>query len=100
MTRLMMLLHDVTTTHDFDFLDANRMAALKQSFQKGIQCILKCQIVVNGKLTVWCAQHDDKDLRPQHGRTYELVSLSGAESSGVMDLLMSLDNPSPEVIRA
>ena len=100
MTRLMMLLRDVTTTHDFDFLDANRVAALKQSFQKGIQCILKCQIVVNGKLTVWCAQHDDKDLRPQHGRTYELVSLSGAESSGILELLMSLDNPSPEVIRA
>ena len=100
MTRVMRLLHDVASSPDFDFLDAKRLAAVKQSFDKGLQCILKCQIVVNGKLTVWCAQHDEIDLRPQHGRTYELVSLSGAESGGILELLMSLDNPSPEVIRA
>jgi len=29
--------------------------------------ILKCQIRVNGKLTVWCAQHDEKDYRPRPG---------------------------------
>jgi pectinesterase len=100
MTRLMRLLGDAASSPDFDFLDAKRLAAIKQSFDKGIQCILKCQIVVNGRLTVWCAQHDEIDLSPQHGRTYELVSLSGAESDGVLELLMSLDNPSPEVIRA
>jgi pectinesterase len=100
MTRLLRLLGDVASSPDYDFLDAKRRAAVKQSFQRGIQCILKCQVVANGKLTVWCAQHDDKDLRPQHGRTYELPSLSGAESDGILELLMGLDNPSPEVIRA
>ena len=100
MSRVVRLLRDVTLSPDFDFLDPKRRAAVKQSFDRGIQCILKCQIVVNGKLTVWCAQHDEIDLRPQHGRTYELPSLSGAESDGILELLMSLNNPSPEVIRS
>ena len=55
---------------------------------------------MNGRLTVWCAQHDEKDCSPRHGRTYELVSLSGSESAGILHLLMSLDKPSPEVVAA
>ena len=40
------------------------------------------------------------DFSPRPARTYELVSLSGSESVGIMRLLMSLDKPSPEVVRA
>ena len=43
-------------------------------------------------MTAWCAQHDEKDYRPRPGRTYELASLSGAESVGVVRLLMSLED--------
>jgi pectate lyase len=100
MVRLMMLLREVATSPDFDFIDADRRKAAQQSFDRGLQCILKCQIVVNGKLTVWCAQHDELDYSPRPGRTYELASLSGSESIGILHLLMTLDNPSPEVIRA
>jgi PelA/Pel-15E family pectate lyase len=39
-------------------------------------------------------------LRPRPGRRYELESLSGAESVGVVRLLMSLDAPSPDVVQA
>jgi PelA/Pel-15E family pectate lyase len=49
---------------------------------------------------VWCAQHDEKDLSPRPARAYELVSLSGSESAGVLELLMSLDAPSLEMKRA
>jgi PelA/Pel-15E family pectate lyase len=55
---------------------------------------------VNGKRTVWCAQHDEVDYSPRPARSYELASLSGAESVGILRLLMSLDRPSPEVSRA
>jgi len=100
MVHLMELLREVATSADYEFVDAERRKAARESFDRGIQCILKCQIVVNGKLTVWCAQHDEIDYRPRPGRTYELVSLSGAESVGVLQLLMRLDHPSPEVVRA
>jgi PelA/Pel-15E family pectate lyase len=84
----------------FEFLDAGRREAAQKSFNRGIECILKCQVIVNGTPTVWCAQHDEVTLEPQPARAFELVSLSGAESVGIVRLLMSLDKPAPEVVRA
>jgi len=31
----------------------------KKSFDKGVECILRTQIIVDGQPTVWCAQHDE-----------------------------------------
>src|SRR6478736_5644233 len=72
----------------------------KIAFNKGIDCILKTQYRQNGVLTAWCAQHDEVTLLPAKARAYELPSLSGKESSKIVLLLMSLKNPSPEVITA
>lgn len=100
MVRLMYFVRDVAGSQDFDFVDADRRKAATTAFDRGIDCIIKCQIVINGKKTVWCAQHDEKDLRPRSARSYELPSLSGAESGGVLRLLMSIENPSSQVIEA
>lgn len=70
----------------------------KQSFDKGVACILKTQIVVKGVPTVWCAQHDEITLVPANARSYELASFSGGESVGIMMLLMEIKNPSQEII--
>lgn len=72
----------------------------KIAFEKGIDCILKTQYKQNGVLTVWCAQHDEVTFAPANARAYELASLSGKESAKVTLLLMSIDNPSPEIITA
>lgn len=72
----------------------------KKMFDKGIDCILKTQIIVDGKPTVWCAQHDEVTLLPAKARAYELPSFSGSESAEIVVLLMSIPNPSPEVINA
>ena len=37
---------------------------------------------------------------PAPARSYELASLSGAESAGILTYLMSVENPGPDVIRA
>jgi pectate lyase len=100
MVRLMEFLRETYTSGLYDFLGAERRKAARRAFDRGVECILKCQIKVGDKLTAWCAQHDEKDYRPRPGRSYELVSLSGAESVGVVRLLMSLEAPSPEVVRA
>jgi PelA/Pel-15E family pectate lyase len=100
MVRLMEFLRETYTSDLYEFLGADRRKAARRAFDRGIECILKCQIKVGDKLTAWCAQHDEKDYQPRPGRSYELVSLSGAESVGVVRLLMSLDAPSPEVVRA
>ena len=100
MVRLMNFVRDVATKSDFAFVDSDRRDRCRSAFERGVQCILKAQIRVNGALTVWCAQHDEITLEPRSARTYEPVSLSGAESAGILDLLMSLEKPSAEVIAA
>lgn len=100
MVRLMNFVRDVARSPDFDFVDAARCKAAAAAFDRGIECILKCQIITGGKKTVWCAQHDEKDLHPRPARSYELPSLSGAESAPILRLLMSLDNPSPKIVEA
>lgn len=72
----------------------------RASFDKGIGCILKTQIRVDGKPTVWCAQHDEHTFVPAPARAYELASFSGAESASIVALLMSIPHPSPEIVAA
>ncbi len=100
MVRLLEFLRDVAMSDEFSFVDGGLRMASRAAFDRGVECTLKSQIRVTGELTVWCAQHDEVTLEPRPARAFELVSLSGAESAGLLQLLMSLDPPSPEVIRA
>jgi len=100
MIGLMRLLRDVAESEEFDFVDATRRARASLALDAGIECILKCQILVDGRPTAWCAQHDEITFEPRKARSYEHVSISGAESADVVLLLMSLENPKPEVVRA
>jgi pectate lyase len=100
MVLLMELLDEIATQPEYSFVDADRRQRAQKAFDHGIECILKCQILVNGKRTVWCAQHDEIDYSPRPARSYELVSLSGGESVGILRVLMGLDDPSPEVVEA
>jgi len=72
----------------------------KTAFDKGVSCILKTQYIQKNKLTSWCAQHDEKTLAPVMARSYELASLSGAESANILKLLMSLPVQTKEIKRA
>lgn len=80
--------------------DAKMRRAAKKSYDLGIGCILNCQIVKQGRRTVWCAQHDEHTLLPAYGRPYEHPSFSGGESVGLVRVLMNVDRPSKEVIEA
>lgn len=100
MVRLMEFVREVATSPEYAFVDMPRRRDAQAAFDRGINCILKCQVQVDGKRTGWCAQHDAVDFKPQSARTYELASLSGSESVGITRLLMSLDVPTPEVVQA
>lgn len=67
---------------------------------RGIECILACQITVQGRKTVWCQQHDMLTRAPTSARNYEMPSQSAPESSGIVNFLMALPNLSPEVVRS
>ena len=85
--------------NDFDVVKT-LIPEAKAAMVKGIDCILKTQYVQHGKLTAWCAQHDRKMLLPAKARAFELPSLSGNESVGIVQFLMTIDNPSFEIKRA
>ena len=82
---------------DYLFVDEARRTKAETAVKKGLDVILKTQVKVNGVKTVWCAQHDELTLEPAPARNYEVISLSGAESVGIIRFLMGIENPSPEV---
>ena len=65
--------------------------ACRKAFRKGLVCILKTQIVQNGKPTLWCQQHDRDTLEPCVGRSFELPSICTLESGDIALFLMGLD---------
>ena len=71
-----------------------------RSESRGIDCILRTQIRVAGRLTAWCAQHDAETLAPAPARAFEPVSLSGGETVGILRFLMGIHQPTTEVIAA
>ncbi len=85
---------------DFGFIDSDRQAKAKTSLDKGIECILNTQIKVNGKLTAWGQQHDEKTLAPAGARAYELPSLCTQESVGIVDFLRTIPDPDARVVRS
>lgn len=84
----------------FAFFPDSVKQKAKTALDKGIDCILKTQYVQNGKLTVWCAQHDEKTLKPANARAFELASLSGQESDDIVLFLMSLSKPSQAIVNS
>jgi PelA/Pel-15E family pectate lyase len=85
---------------EYTFLsDAERTRA-RQAMERGIDCILKTQVTQNGKLTAWCAQHDERTLAPAKARAYEHPSLSGSEGVGIVEFLMGIEKPSAEIVRS
>jgi pectinesterase len=71
-----------------------------EAFDKGINCIIKTQYLQNKVLTGWCAQYDEFSLLPADARAFELASLSGSESAKIVLLLMSIENPSEEIVKS
>jgi PelA/Pel-15E family pectate lyase len=84
----------------YSFVDEARRRRAENAVARGIEVILKTQIVVNGKRAVWCAQHDEVTLAPAPARSYEHVSLSGSESVGLARFLMSVEHPDERIIEA
>ena len=102
MVRVLDVLRDAVEGQDewAGVADPDLRAKLASAFERGIRCVLATQVVVDGELTVWCAQHDETTLAPVAARAFEPVSLSGSESASLVSFLMRLRDPSSEVERA
>lgn len=100
MTNVMKLLRDVYENKgDFqNIVDAATRTQCQTAFSNGLQCILDCQVNIDGTYAAWCAQHDTvPPYLPMEGRPHELPSISGYESANLLSFLMTIDDPSEEL---
>ena len=84
-------------TGNYAFVPAELRRQAAAAAARALDVILKAQIVIGGKRTIWAQQHDALTLAPVSGRNYEPAALSASESSDVLLYLMSLPNPSAAV---
>ncbi len=88
MVNVVILLDEVAGKKgDFSFIDSTLAGKSKQAVDKAVDCILKTQVIVNGKLTVWGQQHDSSTLKPAGARAYEVPSLCSSESVAIVNFL-------------
>ncbi len=101
MINVLNVLRDVTEgKNDMNLINPNYRIKSEEAVKRGIACILKTQIKQKDILTGWCAQYDAKSLLPAKARAYELPSLSGQESVGIIRFLMRIENPCIDIKNA
>jgi PelA/Pel-15E family pectate lyase len=101
MSDLMVVLHKVVLArNEFSFVTQTQRQAAQASLSRALDCVLKTQVISNGKRTIWGAQHDAKTLQPAKARAYEMISLTSSESVGMLNFLMDLENPSSAIVNA
>ena len=83
----------------FEVVDEKLKIQSKLAVQKGVDCILKTQILQKGMPTIWGDQYNEITLVPEKARAFEPVSLASAESVNIVKFLM-LQPVTPEIERA
>jgi PelA/Pel-15E family pectate lyase len=101
MINTMSLLRDIAEGRQpYEFVDNEQRDKAADAVSRGINCILKTQIIQDGELAVWAAQYDEQTLMPAWARAYEPPSLSGNESVAIVRFLMEIEEPSDEIVAA
>lgn len=72
----------------FDVVDLKLKEKSKIAVQKGIECILKTQVLQKGNPTIWADQYNEITLQPDKARAFEPISLATGESVGIVRFLM------------
>ena len=86
--------------YEGDLIDKETRQQVAKAFDKGIECILKCQIFVDGEPTVWCQQHYKDSYEPAPARVFEHACYCTQESATLVRLLMTLPKPTKRVKEA
>lgn len=96
------LLRDVVAGGpDYAFVPAAVHDEARRRLELGVRCVLATQLTgPDGKRSVWCQQYDALTLKPSAARNFEPVADCSQESASLAEFLMSLPNPSPEIVAA
>jgi PelA/Pel-15E family pectate lyase len=98
---LLRLLRKVSAGVDpFGYVDAATRARAMAALDRGDECVLKLQVVQDGKLTGWAGQYDPETLQPAQGRSFELPSIVSQETVEMLRYLMSVRQPTAAQVNA
>jgi PelA/Pel-15E family pectate lyase len=102
MEHIVELLRDISEQKaPFAFVPATLATESGRRVERSVQCILGSQLVgADGHRTVWAQQIDALTLQPCAARNFEPISECSAESSHLVRFLMTIPNPSPQIITA
>lgn len=82
---------------DYVFVPPSLAVAANAACARAIAVILRTQVIIAGKRTIWGQQHDAITLAPAGARNFEPIALSSAESAGLLVFLMTQPDQSPAV---
>lgn len=86
-------------SNGFDAVRPAYRQQAQQAVAKGVDCLLRLQVRIDGTRTIWAAQYDQNSLKPEQARAFEPASLSTSESVNVVRFLMKQD-PSDAIRQA
>ena len=99
MIGILNVLRDAATgAPHFAWLDQTRKERARAAVGKGIDCILKMQILANGVRTGWGQQHDESTFAPAPARTFEPACISPTETIGIVSFLIREERPSAAIV--
>lgn len=82
---------------DFASVPAELASLCRQSVERATSLILRTQIVIDGKRTIWGQQHDALTLVPVGARNFEPAALATTESVAILTFLMRRPQASSDV---
>lgn len=85
---------------DFAFASPELAAQAAAAATRAREVILRAQVVIGGKRTIWGQQHDALTLAPVGARNFEPIALSSDESADLLLFLMKQPERSAEVSEA
>jgi PelA/Pel-15E family pectate lyase len=102
MVHILEFFRDLAAAHaPYTFVSPEQRASARAAGQRGLACLLATQMKSpEGKLTVWGQQHDALTLQPCAARNFEPISACSSESTGIVEFLMTVPQPSREIVAA
>lgn len=88
MYQLMQLLWQIAHQPRFSMLADSTKADAAAAFYRAVDWLLEHQVVVNGKRTLWGAQHHPLSGEPVAARKFEQVALVSSESAKLLQLML------------
>ncbi|MGF7024716.1 MULTISPECIES: pectate lyase [Sphingobacterium] len=89
MINALLVLYKVANKQDgFEAINPIFVSKAQKAVEKGIACILKTQVMQDGKRSIWAAQYDQNTLKPAQARKFEPAALSTSESVAIVRFLM------------